>query len=116
MKIVDGSFASYTAPVILAPLSLFLVSCHSHTGGAPSGVYLQKDTGHVFTSIKFYPSGEVDISDVHAGVLKATYTGEGDRVTVNLGQHSIVLKIISGGCLDGGSVEGEFCSAARSPN
>ena len=101
---------------ILVSLSLIIVGCHRHTVSALSGVYLQKETGHVFTSLKFYPSGEVDISDAHVGVLKATYAEEGDRVTVNLGQHAIVLKITSGGCLEGGPAEGEFCSAARSPN
>lgn len=110
-----SALLKWVALVILASLSLFLFGCHNHAHvGAPTGVYVQKDTGHVFNALKFYPSGEVDISDVHSGVIKGTYKEEGDHVTVSLGQHQIVLKFTSGGCIDGGPVEGVFCTTPRS--
>ena len=92
----------------------FLFGCHNHAHvGAPTGVYVQKHTGHVFNALKFYPRGEVDMSDVHSSVIKGTYKEEGDHVRVSLGQHEIVLKFTSGGCLDGGPEEGVFCTAPR---
>ena len=103
------------ATIILSLLCLVLNACRSHTG-APTGVYVQQDTGHVFNALKFDPSGEVDISDVHASILRSTYKNEGDHVTIYLGQQPIELKFTAGGCLDGGPKVGLFCSSPRIPN
>lgn len=100
-------------PLILLPLCL-LIACHGHRG--LNGVYLQKDPKHIFTALKFYPNGEVDLSDSHISIIKATYTAEADRITIDLGQHPLFLRMKDKECLDGGSIVGVFCKSSRSSN
>lgn len=99
--------------VMLLPLCL-LIACHGHRG--LKGVYLQQDPKHIFTALKFYPNGEVDLSDSHVNIVKATYTAEADRITINLGQHPLFLRMKDTECLDGGSVVGVFCRSSRNSN
>lgn len=101
------------ATIVWAFLSLTLVACHKRSG--LNGVYLQKDSNHIFTALKFYSEGTVDIADSHLGTVKGTYTAEGDRVTINLGQHPMVFRV-KDGCLNGGSMIGVFCATSRNSN
>ena len=96
---------------IVALACLALAAC----GKSLSGTYVAKGgsglgSGLVMEKVEFISSSEVNLTMMEQ-TFRVPYKIDGDQVLFTANGQSMVFKIDSDGCLDGGTLFGKLCKA-----